>query len=73
MGQVRVRWIGHSLRAEGEVTVAGAASAVQAHQVAVNAEHSLRHELPRLTGALVHADPEPQAGTDHHAALAAHR
>ena len=73
VGQVRVRWIGHNLRAECEVTVAGAASAVQAHQVAVSAEHGLLHALPRLTAALVHADPQPQAGTDHHAVLAAHR
>lgn len=73
VGQVRLRWIGHHLRAECEVTVAGSASAVQAHQVAVDAEHGLLHALPRLTAALVHADPQPMAGTDHHAVLAAHR
>jgi cation diffusion facilitator family transporter len=73
VGQVRVRWIGHNLRAECEVVVAGAASAVQAHQVAVDAEHRLLHTLPRLTAALVHADPQPAAGADHHAVLAAHR
>jgi cation diffusion facilitator family transporter len=73
VGQVRVRWIGHRLRAECEITVAGAASAVQAHQVAVDAEHALLHALPRVTAALVHADPQPQAGADHHAVLAAHR
>jgi cation diffusion facilitator family transporter len=73
VGQVRVRWIGHNLRAECEVVVAGAASAVQAHQVAVDAEHRLLHTLPRLTAALVHADPQPAAGADHHAVLVAHR
>ena len=73
VGQVRVRWIGHNLRAECEVVVAGATSAVQAHQVAVDAEHRLLHTLPRLTAALVHADPQPSAGADHHAVLAAHR
>ncbi len=73
VGQVRVRWVGHRLRAECEVTVAAGASAVQAHQVAVDAEHALLHVLPRLTAALVHADPQPQAGADHHAVLAAHR
>jgi cation diffusion facilitator family transporter len=73
VGQVRVRWIGHNLRAECEVVVAGAASAVQAHQVAVDAEHRLLHTLPRLTAALVHADPQPAAGADHHAVLATHR
>src|SRR5262249_30025678 len=61
-GQVRLRWIGHRLRAECEVIVDAAASAVQAHQVAVNAEHALLHELPRLSAALVHADPQPRQG-----------
>jgi cation diffusion facilitator family transporter len=72
-GQVRLRWIGHRLRAECEVIVDAAASAVQAHQVAVNAEHALLHALPRLSAALVHADPQPREGTDDHAVLAAHR
>ena len=72
-GGVRLRWIGHQLRAECEVTVDAEATAVQAHQVAVSAEHNLLHALPRLTAALVHADPQPQAGADHHAVLAPHR
>jgi divalent metal cation (Fe/Co/Zn/Cd) transporter len=49
------------------------ASAVEAHRVAVDAEHNLLHALPRLAAALVHADPQAQEGTDHHAALASHR
>jgi len=72
-GQVRLRWIGHRLRAECEVIVDAAASAVQAHQVAVNAEHALLHALPRLSAALVHADPQPREGIDDHAVLASHR
>ena len=73
VGQVRLRWIGHQLRAECEVLVDADASAVQAHQVAVSAEHSLLHALPRLAAALVHADPQPRQGADHHAVLASHR
>ena len=73
VGQVRLRWIGHHLRAECEVIVDAGASAVQAHQVAVDAEHHLLHALPRLAAALVHADPQAQEGTDHHALLASHR
>jgi cation diffusion facilitator family transporter len=73
VGQVRLRWIGHQLRAECEVIVDASASAVQAHRVAVNAEHGLLHALPRLSAALVHADPQAQAGDDHHAVLASHR
>jgi cation diffusion facilitator family transporter len=71
-GQVRLRWIGHRLRAECEVIVDAGASAVQAHQVAVNAEHALLHALPRLSAALVHADPQPREGANDHAILAPH-
>ncbi|MGI8332628.1 cation diffusion facilitator family transporter [Actinomadura scrupuli] len=73
VGQVRMRWIGHRLRAECDVVVGAQATAVQAHQVAVDAEHALIHAIPRLTAALVHADPRSHDGTDHHAALASHR
>jgi divalent metal cation (Fe/Co/Zn/Cd) transporter len=72
VGRLQLRWIGHQLRAECEVIVDAGVSAVEAHQVAVAAEHGLRHALPRLTGALVHADPLPRDGTDYHAVLARH-
>ncbi len=73
VGQVRLRWIGHQLRAECEVIVDAGASAIQAHQVAVDAEHGLLHALPQLAAALVHADPQVQGDADHHAVLASHR
>ncbi len=73
LGQVRMRWIGHQLRAECEVIVDGAASAVDAHKVAVDAEHALIHAIPRLAAALVHADPQARDGLDPHAPLATHR
>jgi cation diffusion facilitator family transporter len=72
-GQVRMRWIGHQLRAECEVIVDPASTAVQAHQVTVAAEHALLHAIPRLAAALVHADPQSRRGADHHDILAAHR
>ncbi len=73
VGQVRLRWVGHHLRAECDVTVGADVSAVQAHQVAVSAEHGLLHALPRLAAVVVHTDPQAQDGADHHAALASHR
>ncbi|HUK72958.1 MAG TPA: cation diffusion facilitator family transporter [Streptosporangiaceae bacterium] len=72
-GQVRLRWIGHQIRAECEVIVDPAITAFQAHQVAVAAEHGLLHAIPRLAAALVHADPEPHGGADPHQVLAPHR
>jgi cation diffusion facilitator family transporter len=72
-GQVRLRWIGHHLRAECEVIVRPDITAIQAHQVAVSAEHNLLHAISRLAAALVHADPQPCDGAGHHDILASHR
>jgi len=58
VGLVRLRWVGHQLWAECEITVSADSTAVEAHEVTVNAEHNLLHALPRLSAALVHADPQ---------------
>ncbi len=73
VGHVRMRWTGHQLRAECEIVVSAASSALQAHEVTVRAEHNLLHAMPGLVAALVHADPAPQGGADHHSVLASHR
>ncbi|MEV1178966.1 cation diffusion facilitator family transporter [Nonomuraea sp. NPDC049784] len=73
VGSVRLRWIGHALHAEVEILVDHGMSVVDAHAVAVEAEHRLIHELPRLRAATVHTDPHGPAGADHHASLSAHR
>ncbi len=73
IGPVRMRWIGHQIRAECDVVVAPDLTAVQAHQIAVAAEHALLHAIPRLSAALVHADPLSSAGADPHQILAPHR
>jgi cation diffusion facilitator family transporter len=72
IGQLRLRWVGHQLQAECEVIVDAGASVVEAHQVAVAAEHALRHAVPHLRMALVHADPQPGEGIDYHADLVSH-
>ncbi|GHB27002.1 cation efflux system protein [Streptomyces viridiviolaceus] len=73
VGELRLRWIGHRLRAEVALVVDGETTVRQAHRVAVAAEHALLHAVPRLTAALVHADPEPAPGEpDPHLALAHH-
>ncbi|MEU5861447.1 cation diffusion facilitator family transporter [Nonomuraea sp. NPDC047529] len=73
VGSVRLRWIGHALRAEVEILVNHDMSVVDAHAVAVEAEHRLIHDLPRLRAATVHTDPYGPDGADHHASLATHR
>ena len=72
VGAVRVRWIGHRLHAEAEVTVDESLSLVAAHELAENARHRLLHEVPHLASAIIHADPCGHGGTDPHAALAHH-
>ena len=72
VGAVHLRWIGHQLRAECEIVLDTDLSIGQAHHIAVDAEHRLIHAVPRLTAALVHADPNGDHQA-HHAELAHHR
>ncbi|MFB7738637.1 cation diffusion facilitator family transporter [Streptomyces sp. NPDC056112] len=73
VGELRLRWIGHRLRAEVAVVVDGEATVRQAHTTAVEAEHALLHAVPGLIAALVHADPAPAPGeADPHLRLAHH-
>ncbi|MGW4231207.1 cation diffusion facilitator family transporter [Streptomyces sp. NPDC004980] len=72
IGPVRMRWIGHALRAEADIVVDAHLTVVQAHELAVAAEHALIHTVPRLTAATVHTDHVPTTGADPHAVLAHH-
>ncbi|MET7402684.1 cation diffusion facilitator family transporter [Dactylosporangium sp. NPDC005572] len=67
---LRMRWIGHRLHAETDLLVADTLSVVQAHAIAVEAEHRLLHAVPRLTGATIHTDPD---AAEIHAPVAHHR
>ena len=76
VAELRTRWIGHRLRAEATVVIDGSLSLHAAHQIAVDAEHALLHAVPRLTAALIHADPTRTGRVDEedpHAVLAHHR
>jgi len=70
VGQLRLRSIGRTLRAECEILVDPRCSVIRAHDVAVGAEHALIHAIPALAAVIVHADPLD--GADHHALLADH-
>ena len=56
--ELRIRWIGHALRAEVDVTVDPALTLTEAHDIAHHAEAHLLHHVRRLTAATVHASPE---------------
>jgi cation diffusion facilitator family transporter len=55
--ELRVRWIGHTLRAEAAITVDADLSLRAAHEIAHHAEAHLLADVGRLTAANVHASP----------------
>jgi divalent metal cation (Fe/Co/Zn/Cd) transporter len=52
-----MRWVGHALHAEVELTVGEAMSLREAHDIAHQAEQSLHKALPRVSSATVHVNP----------------
>ncbi|MTD59611.1 cation diffusion facilitator family transporter [Amycolatopsis pithecellobii] len=62
---VRMRWIGHSLRAELAVRVDAGLTVDEAHRIAHDVEHRLMHAVPRLTAAVVHTEPATGAVVAH--------
>ncbi len=66
VSEVRVRWLGHRLRAEVNVAVGPNLSVVQGHQIAVEVHHQLLHHLPYLSQATIHVDPLDASGETHH-------
>lgn len=62
---VRIRWVGHNLRAELAVTVNSALTVDAAHRIAHDVEHRLIHEVPHLSQAAVHIEPAGHARAAH--------
>ena len=54
---IRLRWLGHSLRAEARIVVDSSTSLVDAHHLSHQVEHDLVHGIRRLTAATIHAEP----------------
>ncbi len=71
LAELRLRWIGHSLRAEISIVVDPTLDLRTAHALSHQVEHELLHRLPRLHAAIVHA--EPGAGPGVHDDLQHHR
>ncbi|WP_173134340.1 cation diffusion facilitator family transporter [Kibdelosporangium persicum] len=55
--QLRLRWVGHALHAEAELSVDPGLTLTAAHRIAHDAEHRLMHALPRVSRAVLHAHP----------------
>jgi cation diffusion facilitator family transporter len=69
---VRLRWVGHRIRAEAGMAVDPTLSLVEAHDIAADAHHRLLHQMPKLHFATVHVSPADTDGVDYHATLAHH-
>ncbi len=54
---LRLRWVGHTLRAEVDLVVTSNLGVGEAHDLARHAEEHLRERLPRLTTAVVALTP----------------
>lgn len=71
--QLRLRWVGHRMRAEAAVLVDPTITVVDGHEIAVQAHHQLLHDVPRLIDATVHISPTGPRGEEQHQRLAHHR
>jgi cation diffusion facilitator family transporter len=64
--EVRLRWSGHRLHAEGNLAVSPKLSVAEGHAIAVEARHQLLHHLSYLSNVTIHIDPEDLSGEEHH-------
>jgi cation diffusion facilitator family transporter len=72
---IRIRWVGHELRAEIQISSDPTLSLVGAHSIAEEAHHRLLHEVPRLAEAVIHTSPTGSPrhdGDEYHDAVAHH-
>ena len=69
---VRIRWVGHELRAEVGVVSDGSLTLAEGHEIAEEAHHRLLHQVPRLTEATIHTSPSGGRGDEPHASTAHH-
>jgi len=63
--EVRMRWIGHALRAELAIQVDNTLTVEEAHRLAHGLERRLTEAVPRLTAAAVHVEPAVGADVAH--------
>jgi len=63
--RIRVRWIGHQLHVDADLTLDADIALSEAHDLLEEARHRLLHHIPRLADALLHASPTTQHGDPH--------
>lgn len=74
VGEVRARWLGHSLRAEVNVAVDGGLDVAAGHELGTHVRYHLLEQVAHLDEAIVHVDPDRAVGEAHHnAPMLGHR
>ncbi len=63
---VKVRWLGHRLHAEVNITVDSKLSVESGHAIAKEFRHELLHHLKYLSDATIHVDPVSASGPEYH-------
>jgi len=64
--EVKVRWLGHRLHAEVNITVDSSLSVESGHAIAKEFRHELLHHLRYLSDATIHVDPVTASGPNYH-------
>lgn len=66
VNEIRVRWLGHRLHAEVNITVAQTLSVGEGHEIANEVRHVLLHHLQFISNAIIHVDPANASGERFH-------
>lgn len=64
--EVRVRWLGHRLHAEVNISVSPELSIEKGHEIAKEVRHQILHQVRYLNNATIHIDPLNASGEEHH-------
>ena len=64
--EVRVRWLGHRLHAEINISVSPELSVEKGHEIAKEVRHQILHQVRYLNNATIHIDPLNASGEEHH-------
>ncbi len=66
VSEIRVRWLGHKLHAEVNISVSSELTVEKGHEIAMDVRHQLLHHLRYLSNATIHVDPTSASGEIHH-------
>jgi len=74
VGDVRARWVGHTLHVVMNIEVDRELTLVKAHEIAEEVRHRLFHRIDGLSEAIIHTDPHSvgEGAVDHHQLVAHH-